>query len=83
MELNPNNPVVRSMDGHWHKLTMAVMLKAGMDVCELTAEDIDKMGDGERAIVVDTRGGGLVLRIVTMEEGKKLARLHGGGASPS
>ena len=36
------------------------------------------LGDNERAVVADCRGGRFVVRLVTMEEGEKLAREEGG-----
>lgn len=79
MELNPNNPVVREISDQWHKLAAIVMNKLGVQELEILAGDIDGMAG--KAIVADARGGKFVLRLVTMEEGMKLAREHGGSAS--
>jgi hypothetical protein len=77
-ELNPNHPVTREVHDHWHKVCGILMMKLGKDAVEITESDVTALGDNERAVVADCRGGRFVVRLVTMEEGEKLAREEGG-----
>jgi hypothetical protein len=80
-ELNPNHPVVREMREQYHKLLAIVMADHGLDEFDVTVEMIDDFsriyGEGA-AVVVDTRGGGLKLRLVRGDEAARLARQEGG-----
>lgn len=78
MEINPNHPVTRQAHDHWHKVAAILMMRLGVDVLEITEDDVSKLGNNEKAVVADCRGGKFVLRLVTMEEGEKLAREAGG-----
>lgn len=78
MEINPNHPVLREAHDHWHKFCAILMSKFGATEVEITIDDVMQLGDNEHAIVLDTRGGRCVLRMVTMEEGERLARKEGG-----
>lgn len=77
-ELNPNHPVVIEAREHWHKFCAILMQKMGQTEVEITLDDVMKFGDNENAIVLDQRGGRCVLRLVSMEEGERLAREAGG-----
>ena len=84
--LNPNHLVTRSLEGQWHKV-LALVLQKYADVLPadvvLTYADIDahlRLADG-LAVVAHEKADGLHLRIVTMEEARRLARLEGGLAS--
>lgn len=76
---NPNHPVVKEMEGNWHKLAAILMLKFGVRNLEILPEDVRLMTEG-MGIVADTRDGKFFLRVVTREEGDALAREHGGMA---
>ena len=77
-ELNPNHPVVVETRDQWHKLAAILMAKFGHNEVEILPEDVANLGDNQKGIVIDTRGGRFVLRLVSMEEGERLAREAGG-----
>ena len=77
-ELNPNHPVTQAVHDQWHKIAGILMMKLGTNAIEITSEDVQALGDEERAIVADCRGGHLIVRLVTMEEGARLAKREGG-----
>lgn len=77
--LNPNHPVVRQVAPEWHKFCALVMHKLGAEAVEITAFDISAIVEADRAnVVIDTRGGRCVLRLVTNVEAARLAREEGG-----
>lgn len=78
MELNPNHRALVQAREQWHKFCAILMLKLGRDEVEITMDDVLRLGDNEKAIVLDERGGRCVLRMVSMEEGRRLARQEGG-----
>ena len=78
MELNPNHPAVMQAHEHWHKLCAILMFGQGLTEFEITVDLIERLGDNEKAIIIDNRGGRCVLRLVTMEEGERMAREEGG-----
>lgn len=78
MEVNPNHPVTTEMRNQWHKLLAIVMHKNGLKDVEITIDDVAALGDYEHAVVADTRDGEFHVRLVTMEEGMKLAKTQGG-----
>lgn len=78
MEINPNNAAVIRARDQWHKIAAILMVKFDQTAVEITLADVDILGDNERAVVIDERGGKLVIRLVTMEEGERLAREDGG-----
>jgi hypothetical protein len=77
-ELNPNHPVTRQVHDHWHKVAAILMMRLGVDSYEVTEEDVLQLGDNQRGVVADLRGGRFVVRLVTMEEGERMAREAGG-----
>ncbi len=74
--LNPNHPVMRQMDEQYYKLLCAHMLKYGEREWNVTEADVRAI-EG-RAIVIDTRGGGLVVRIIDDKDAEGIARAEGG-----
>lgn len=78
MELNPNHPVLQEAHGNWHKFCAVLMLKFGADEVEITLDDVMRLGDNEKSIVLDMRNERCVLRLVSMAEGERLARREGG-----
>ena len=77
-ELNPNHPVTREVHDHWHKLCGILLMKLGKNTLEITEADVKALGDNEKAVVVDCRGGKFIVRLVTMEEGERIAIVAGG-----
>lgn len=76
---NPNHPAVRQMEDHWPKLCLVLMKKFGLSECEITEADVQAvMVPGGLNIVLDTRGGGLILRAVNDAEALRIARAEGG-----
>lgn len=80
-ELNPNNPAVRAAHSHWHAITAIIMHKHGLKEVEITPADVS-VCEG-KAVCIDERGGKCVIRLMSMDEAKKLAREHGGGFGAS
>jgi hypothetical protein len=78
MELNPNHPVTKSAHDQWHKILAVVMLKLNVTHVEITVEDVACLGDGTSAVVVQEINDVMHVRVVTMEEGRKLAKAEGG-----
>lgn len=79
MELNPNHPVTSTMHDHWHKIAMLLVARLPGKQTIITAEEIERVaGRGDQAITIKETGAGLELRVVTMEEGRKLASQEGG-----
>ncbi len=78
MELNPNHPVTQEVHDHWHKICAILMMRFGVDAVEITEADVAALGHNEKAVCADTRGGRFVVKLVSMEEGERLARKAGG-----
>ena len=78
--LNPNHPTMRQVEEHWHKITAVLLLKAfGPNAnVEITKADIDALNALNGAVMLDTRGGDLRVRILPMAEAEQLAREAGG-----
>lgn len=76
-EVNPNHPVTQFARDQWHKIACLIMLKCGLDEMEITPELIAKLGQ-DRSIVLDCRGGHMVVRLVGPEEARRLAAEEGG-----
>lgn len=75
MELNPNHRTTSTMHDHWHKVAAFLVSRMGGEAL-ITLDDINRMGG--QAITIKEVPGGLQLRIVSMEEGERLARQEGG-----
>lgn len=86
-ELNPNHKVLRQAHDHWHKIAALIMIKFGVTDLEITMEDVNKLVEGNRNIVLDARGeaktGKMVIRIVDDKTAAKMAREEGGRAIDS
>jgi hypothetical protein len=78
MELNPNHPVVAETRDHWHKIVAIMMSTYGLSEFEVTIDAVARLGDGTQGVVMDCRNDKMVVRLVTMEEGERLAREAGG-----
>lgn len=77
-ELNPNHPVTQEVHDHWHKICAILMMRLGKTSLEITEADVTALGNNEKAVVADCRGGKFIVRLVTMEEGEQLAKDAGG-----
>lgn len=77
-ELNPNHPITRMTHDQWHKVVGVLMLKMNLTEMEITLDDLVLLGDNEKAVVADCRGGKFVVRVMGMDEARKLARKEGG-----
>jgi len=78
MELNPNHPITRLTHDNWHKIVGVLMLKFNVTDVEILADDVARLGDNEKAIVADCRGGRFVVRVMDMKDAAELARKEGG-----
>lgn len=78
MELNPNHPITQLTHDNWHKIVGVLMLKFGYTDVEILSEDVRRLGDMEKCVVADCRGGRFVIRVMDIKEGEKLARKEGG-----
>lgn len=76
MELNPNHPMTSGMREHWHKLCAILVNRTPHKETVISLDEIMRM-DG-LAITMKEEGNGIVLRIITMEEGENLAKKEGG-----
>lgn len=76
--LNPNHPVTQMASENWHKLLAVLMLKLGIENIHLTEADVARMGDNQKAILMHAHADSIELKIVSLEEGARLAREHGG-----
>jgi hypothetical protein len=77
-ELNPHNRASQLARESWYKIAAILMMKFDKTAVEITEEDVKKLGDNTNCIVADTRGGKFFVRLVSMEEGERLAREQGG-----
>ena len=81
MELNPKHRMTKAMHDHWHKLLAIVMAKQGLNHVTIGSDDLKLLQDGNQCIVVKDgeNGDGLIhLRLVSMEEGERLAKQEAG-----
>jgi hypothetical protein len=62
----------------WHKIVGVLMLKFGVTDVEIESDDVVRLGDNEKAVVADCRGGRFIIRVVGMDEARKLAHREGG-----
>ncbi len=76
MELNPNHPFTSKMHDQWHKLAAILVNRVAKGKTTITVDEISRM-DG-KAITMKETAAGIELRIVTMEEGERLAKEEGG-----
>lgn len=78
MELNPNHPVTREMSEQWHKIVGLLMLKFGEHHIEITSEDIARLHEMNSAVAIEPTDDVIHLRLMSFEEGERLARKEGG-----
>jgi hypothetical protein len=79
-ELNPNHPVTRTMHDEWHKIVAVLMHQLGMTAAEITEAHLEAFARDYPggAVVADCRNGRFMVRLVSAEEGERLARKEGG-----
>lgn len=79
-EINPNHPVTREVHDHWHKIAAILLHKIGKRQLRVTLADLQawerEFPDG--AIVIKANNYDFLLRLVTAEEARELARKEGG-----
>jgi hypothetical protein len=75
MELNPNHPMTAGVHDHWYKLAAMLVNRIPGQRTVITEDEIRRM-DG-KAITMKETAAGIELRIVTMEEGERLANEEG------
>lgn len=76
VELNPEHPVTMQLHDYWHVLCFALLVKlnAGQEVV-ITKDDTAVIKKwGENIIVVHDKADGVHLKIVTLEEARRLAK---------
>lgn len=79
MERNPNHPVTNAMRDQWHKLCAIALWLSGKTELNITAKDIEDFQESElKNIVVHPQADVITLRLVSDEEGKRLALKEGG-----
>lgn len=76
MDSNPNTP--NSLRGHWHKLVALLIHKSGareawIDSADLAAFQLSGFG----SVVVEEVGESVLIRLTTLEEGRRLAGEEG------
>lgn len=82
-KLNPDAPIFSQIDGQWQKL-MTILLwklteqkKISHKGVEITADDLLRFGEvhqrGDAILLTHGQFDRIVFKIVTMEEGKKIA----------
>ncbi len=75
-ELNPNHPVTAALHDSHHKIVGMLMQHYGITEFEVTSAKIERL-EG-MAVLLDARGGRLRVRLISMEEGERIARREGG-----
>lgn len=78
MELNPNHPVTRAVNDQWHKIVALLMQKYGTREVTFTEADVEQLGREDCGVVFHAKQHEIVIRLVTMAEGERLARESGG-----
>ena len=77
-EVNPNHPVTEMARSEWHKVVGLMMQRHGLTEFEVTSADVERLGAADAAVVMDCRGGRVVVRLMPLKEGERLARREGG-----
>lgn len=81
MELNPDHPKTKEMHDLWHKICALIMHKFGKDKVTITPQDAflfmkrcEAAEGGSMAIVSKRDGDNETLMLVSIAEGRRLAR---------
>lgn len=75
--MNPNHEAVQDMTDVWPQIAVMLMLKHGLKSVTITEEDLVNMPKDSCITIMEDHEG-LHLTLVTMAEGIKLAKKHGG-----
>lgn len=78
MELNPNHPATQQLSDHWHKIVALLLHRYG-DVV-ITLDEVRTLPQ-DAGVTFQELDDGLHVRLVSREEGERLATLHGGRPS--
>lgn len=80
MEINPNHPVTREVHDHWHKIAAILLHKMGMRELRITLADLQAWAHDfpDGAIVIKANNFDFVLRLVSADEARELAKKEGG-----
>lgn len=78
MELNPNHPVTQAIHDHWHKIAALILYKLEIEEIVISANDINLLGNSEKAVMFEELEDGIHVRLVSMEEAERLAVKEGG-----
>ncbi len=77
--LNPNHPVTRIVNDQWHKIVDLLMKRFGQTEVTFTEADVATLEeDGGCGVVFHAKKDSIVIRLVSQEEGEKIAREAGG-----
>lgn len=77
--INPNHPVSQLMDGNWHKVLVLLMIKHGIKEFLIDEEVLELLNNLEnQAVIAHSKKEGLLIRVVSREEGVLLAKQAGG-----
>ena len=75
-ELNPNHPVTREVHDHWYKIAALLVARSGGSVV-IPPHEVEALQD--KAITIRfSAHEGIVLKLVSMEEGERMATQAGG-----
>jgi hypothetical protein len=80
-EINPNHPMTRAVHDHWHKFVAILLHKFGKKEITISLQDVMAMREefnDDVIVIAQEKGENIVLRLVTGEEGRRLARAEGG-----
>lgn len=77
-ERNPNHPITRTVHDHWHKIAAIIMLKLNVRTVTITQADLIKFAGEDLDIVIHEHDKVLDIKLVSKEEGERLARKEGG-----
>lgn len=85
-ELNPNHPVLQKMQNQWQKVAALLVQQitenhpsGTCDEVYISMAEIERMtGKAVSIQFTDTPPAGIYLRVMTMEEAERLAKLEGG-----
>lgn len=78
MELNPNHPTTSKIHGHWHKIAALLVMRTPNRRTTITLDEVNQLAADNVAITMKETAAGIELRIVSMEEGERLAKQEGG-----
>ncbi|MFZ1007672.1 MAG: hypothetical protein WAN65_12595 [Candidatus Sulfotelmatobacter sp.] len=78
MELNPNHPTTSNMHDHWHKIAALLVMRTQKRRTTITLDEVNQLAADNVAITMKETAAGIELQVVSMDEGKRLAKQEGG-----